>query len=133
MRCSAADTHPKLLDSVISGASFIMGVFECDLAHRRSVAVLSMLYKINCNQMHPLYDALHVTYVPVRVTHGAVIAHRSIMRLLAAEPCMSRSFIPLSVFLWNDLGDPVLDGVGQASFKSRANVLLLANLLAPFV
>ena len=33
---SAADTHLKLLDSVVSGASFLTsGVFECDLAHRR--------------------------------------------------------------------------------------------------
>ena len=53
--CSAADTHLRLLDRVFSGASFLTGgVFECDLAHRRSVAVLCMLYKIRCNSMHPL-------------------------------------------------------------------------------
>ena len=41
---SAADTHLRLLDRVVSGASFLTGgVFECDLAHRRSVAVLCML------------------------------------------------------------------------------------------
>ena len=51
-------------------------MFECDLAHRRSVAVLCMLYKIRCNPMHPLYGALPVPYVPVRVTRGVVIAHR---------------------------------------------------------
>ena len=45
--CSAADTHLKLLDRVVSGARFLTGgVFECDIAHRRSVAVLCMLYKI---------------------------------------------------------------------------------------
>ena len=44
--CSAADTHLKLLDRVLSGACFLtVGVFECDLAHRWSVAVLCMLYK----------------------------------------------------------------------------------------
>ena len=75
--CSAADTHRTLLDRVISGASFLtLDVFECDLAHRWSVAVLCMLYKIKCNPMHPLYGALPVRYVPVRVTRGAVIAHR---------------------------------------------------------
>ena len=42
---SAADTHLRLLDRVVSGASFATGgVFECDLAHRNSVAVLCMLY-----------------------------------------------------------------------------------------
>ena len=53
--CSAADTHLSLLDRVVSGASFLTGgVFACDLAHRRSVSVLCMLYKIRCNPMHPL-------------------------------------------------------------------------------
>ena len=66
---SAAATHLKLLDRVVSGASFLTaGVFECDLAHRRPVAVLCMLYKISCNPVHPLYGALPVPYVPVRVT-----------------------------------------------------------------
>ena len=53
--CSAADTHLKLLDRAVSGARFLTGgVFECDIAHRRSVAVLRMIYKIRCNPMHPL-------------------------------------------------------------------------------
>ena len=74
--CSAADPHIRLLDRVVSGASFLTGgVFECDLAHRRSVVVLCMLYKIRCNPMHPLYGALPVPYVPVRVTRFTVIAH----------------------------------------------------------
>ena len=42
--CSAADTHLKLLDRAVSGARFLTGgVFECDISHRRSVAVLCML------------------------------------------------------------------------------------------
>ena len=75
--CSAADAHLRLLDRVVSGASFLTwGVLECDLALRRSVAVICMLHKIWCNSMHPLYGALPVPYVLVRVTRGAVIAHR---------------------------------------------------------
>ena len=47
--CSAADTHLKLLDLVVCGARFLTGgVFESDIAHRRYVAVLCMLYKIRC-------------------------------------------------------------------------------------
>ena len=42
------------------------------------------------------------------------------------------TFNLLSVTLWNDLGDPVLDGVELAHFKSRANAIL-ALLLAPFL
>ena len=41
-------------------------------------------------------------------------------------PCR-RTFIPVSVSLWNDVGDPVFDGVGLAGFKSRANAFLLSN------
>ena len=45
--CSAADTYLKLVDRVVSGACFLAGgVLNCDLSHRRSVAVLCMLYKI---------------------------------------------------------------------------------------
>ena len=39
--CSAADTYLKLLDRAVSGARFLTGgVFQCDIAHRRSVTVL---------------------------------------------------------------------------------------------
>ena len=57
--CSAADTHLKLLDRAVSGARFLTGgVFECDTSHRRTVAVLCILYKIRCNPVHPLNGAL---------------------------------------------------------------------------
>ena len=86
-----------------------------------------MLYKIRCNPMHPLYGALPVPYVPVRVTRVAVIAHRY---TYAPTRCRTtqyrRTFVPFSVSLWNDLSDPVFNGVGLADFKSRANAFLLA-------
>ena len=86
-----------------------------------------MLYKIRCNPMHPLSGALPGPYVPVRVTRGALVAHRS---SYAPPRCKTsqyrRTFVPFSVSLWNNLGDPVFDGVGLAGFKSRANSFLLA-------
>ena len=51
-------------------------VFECNIAHRSSVSVLCMMYKIVCNPMHPIYCALPVPYVPVRVARGSMVAHR---------------------------------------------------------
>ena len=97
--CSAADTHLKLLDRAVSGAWFLTGgVFECDIAHRRSAAVLCMLDKIRCNPMHPLNDALPAPYVPVLVTRGALVAHRY---TYAPHRCRTsqyrRTFVPLSV------------------------------------
>ena len=74
--CPAADTHFKLLDRAISGEQFLTGdVLQCDIAHRRSVAILCMLYKIRCHPMHPLDGALPRPYVPVRITPGALVAH----------------------------------------------------------
>ena len=103
--CSVADTHLKILDRAVSGARFLTGgVFECDLSHRRSAAVLCILYKIRCNPVHPLNGALPGPYVPVRVTRGALVAHRCIY---APPRCRtlqySITFIPFSVSLWNDL------------------------------
>ena len=102
-------------------------MFECDLAHRRSVTVLCMLHKISCSPTHPHYGALPVPYAPVRVTRGAVIVHRFTYAPASYRTSQyRRTFIPLSVSLWNDISDPVFDGVGLAGFKSRANAFLLA-------
>ena len=96
-----------------------------DLSHRRSVAVLCMLYKIRCNPKHPLCGALPVPYVPVRVTRGDLIAHRYTYAPPRCRTSQYRTtFISLSVSLWNDLVDPVFDGVGLAGFKSRSNAFL---------
>ena len=84
--------------------------------------------------MHPLYGALPVPYVPVWVTRDAVIAHRYIYAPPSCRTSQySRTFVPFSVSLWNDLSDPVFDGVGLAGFKSKANAFLLALLLTTFL
>ena len=126
--CSAADTHLELLDRAVSGARFLIGgVFECDIFYHRSVAVLCMLYKIRCNPVHPLNGVLPGPYVPVRVTRGALVAHRY---TYAPPRCRtlqySRTFIPFSVSLWIDLANSVFDGVGFSGLKSRVNAYLLA-------
>ena len=62
----------------VSGAMFLTGgVFERDISHCRSVAVLCMLYKIRCNPVHPPNGALPGPYVPVRATRGDPVAHRN--------------------------------------------------------
>ena len=102
-------------------------MFERDIAHRQSASVLGMLYMIRCNPMHPLNDGLPGLYVPVLVTSGALATHRC---TYVTPRCRisqyRRTFVLLSVSLWNYLADPVFDGVGLAGFKSRTNVFLLA-------
>ena len=119
--CSVTDTHLKQLDRLVSGDSFLTGsVFECNLAHHRSVTVLYMLYNILCTLMQALYGALPVPYVSVRVTCCAVIAQ---LYPYAPPRCRTSlyrmTFILLSVSLWNDLGDPAFYGLVLADFKSR--------------
>ena len=96
---------------------------ECNLAHRRSVAVLCMLFKMKCNPMHPLSGVLPLPYVPARVTRGALVAHR---HLFMPPHCRTSQYHRTSVSLRNDLGDPIFDGVGLERIKSRANAFLLA-------
>ena len=123
-------TFEKHLRSVYRAASQILGilgkswrmfhdsVFECDIVHRQSVAVLCMLYKIRCNPMHPLNGALPGNYVTVRLTRGALVVHRyTYARPRCRTSQYRRTFVPLSVSFWNDLADPVFDGVGLAGFK----------------
>ena len=83
--------------------------------------------------MHPLSGALPLPYVPARVTRGALFAHR---HSFAPPRCWTsqyrRSFVPLSVSLWNDLSDPVFDCLGLAGFKSRAMLYCWHDLLFLF-
>ena len=92
-----------------------------------------MLYKIRCNRVQPLNGALPGPYVPVRVTLGALVAYR----YTYTRPCCrtsqySRTFIPLSMSLWNYLANPVFDGVELAGFKSRAMPFYWPKLLYPY-
>ena len=129
MWCSAADSHLKLLDRVVRSAGFLAGgVFRVQLYPSSiCIANLCMLFKIKSNPMHPFSGALPLPYAPARVTLGAFVAHRhSFAPPRGRTSQYRRSFVPLSVSLWNAVSEPVFDGVGLAGFKSRANAFLLA-------
>ena len=81
-------THLKRLDRAVSGARFLAGgVFECDIAHRRSVAVLCMLYKIRCNPV-PLIMVLYLDSMCQCGLHVVLWSHiGTLTHRLAAEPC----------------------------------------------
>ena len=116
MWCSAANSHLKLLDRVVRSAGFLAGVvLECNLPHRRSVAELCMLFKIKSNPTHPLSGVLTLPYVPARVTRGALVAHtHSFARPRCWTYQYRRTFVRLSMSLWNDLSVPVFDGVANS-------------------
>ena len=100
--CTAAGEHLKLLDRAVSIARFLTGgVFECGIAHRRSVAVLCMLYKIRGKLMHPLNEALPGPCVPVPLTRGALVARytylcaTSLQNLAVPQDFCSTLSVPL--------------------------------------
>ena len=104
-------------------------MFECDIAHRRSVAILCMMYKIRCNPRHTLYGVLPEPYtVPCSANRRcALVAHLYTYAPPSCRTSQNRmTFVSLSVSLCNDLGDHVFDGVVLAGFKSYAITILLA-------
>ena len=74
--------------------------------------------------MHFLYGDLSGPFVPVQVTRCVLVAHGYTYVLNHCRTSQYRmTFIFLSVSLWNDLADSVIDGVGLTGFKSSANAL----------
>ena len=73
-----------------------------------------------------LFVVLYMCYMCQCGLHMVLWSHiGTLMGLLTAEPRSTVGFVPLSASLWNDLADPVCDGVGLAGFKVRANDFLL--------
>ena len=63
-----------------------------------------MLFKIKSNTMHPLSGALPLPYVPARVTRGALVTPGALVAPSRSRISQyRRTFVPLSVSLWNDL------------------------------
>ena len=76
--------------------------------------------------MHPLNDALTEPYLPVLVTRGALVAHRYTYDSASLQNlAVPQNFCAPTMLIWNDLGDPVLDGVELTGFKSRANAFFI--------
>ena len=69
--------------------------------------------------MHHLGGAWPLLYVPASVTRAAFVALR---RSFVPPHCRTsefrKTFVPLSVCLWNDVSDHVFGGAGLAGFKS---------------
>ena len=72
------------------------------------------------------HDCLSSVALALLVVLWLLIGTRSRLLVVGLLLQYCRTFVPLSVSLWNDLSDPVFDGVGLAGFKSRANSFLLA-------
>ena len=123
----AADIHLELLDRAVSGASFLtVGMFECDIPHRRSAAVLCMLY----SPMHPLYGALPSPNVSVRVTPSTLVAYLytyTVQNLAVPHNLYSPLTLPVerSCIRWC--------GTGEFQEQGQCFSIGLCMLLYPFL
>ena len=73
---SAATSHLLLLDRVVRQVSRLSdGSVSCDLWHRRKVASLCVLFKIDSLFDHPMRGLFPAQYVLRRPTRGALAAH----------------------------------------------------------
>ena len=134
----------KLLDRVVRRAGFLAGdVLDCNLAHRRSVAELCMLFKIKSNLMHPLSGALPLTYVPARITRVLwlligtrsrlfVVGLLSISEALWPSLCLFRAIlVTMCLMVWDwrvSRAEPILSCWHDLLFLL---CLLLFYLLLP--
>ena len=105
-------------------------MFGCDIAHRQSVTVLCMLYKIRCNPMHPLYGGVPVPYADYTHCFGRTLVYV----LIAAEPRSAIGFLfPSQCFcgtILSALYSMVWDRRGSTG---RASAFLLAQAAHPLL
>ena len=101
------------------------------LCHRRRVAGLSMLYKINSNSNHCLFSQLPSASTRVRHTRAAVAARPLEFEVSRCRTCqIARYFLPAHFRMWNYLLYTVFDTLTLVGFKSA--VPLVASLNCVF-
>ena len=96
------------------------------LYHRRRVAGLSMLYKINSNSNHRLFSELPSASTRVRHTRAAAAAHPLEFEVSRCKTSQfTRCFLPAQTSVWNDLPYTVFVTGTLDGFKGGANHWLL--------
>ena len=126
---SATNSHLNLLDKNIRAIRFLIPDLSINLWHRRAVSSLCILYKIFHNVNHPLHHELPALYAPRRVTRGALNANSLAFTPIRCNTNQySRSFIPNTIDLWNELPSSVVESVDLQSFKLGANAFLMGRV-----
>ena len=123
---SATDTHLRLLDRPVSGASFLTGVCLSVILH----IVDLWQYYVCCTRSGvtrcTLLMVLFLCHM-CRCGLHAALAHRY---TYAPPRCRtsqySRTFILFSVFLWKDFSDPVFDAwCGTGGFQEQGQLIFI--------
>ena len=124
--CSAADCHLNLLDKNLRAIKFLIPDLKVNLWHRRAISSLCILFKIFNDADHPLHNELPNLYAPQRVTRDALNANsRAFTPMRFNTTQYSRSFIPNTTKLWNELPSVVVESLELQKFKVGANAFLI--------
>ena len=126
---SAATSHLLLRDRVVGRVCQLSGGdVSCDLWHRRRVAPLCVLFKIDSLVGNPVCSLFPALYVKRRPNRGALAAHsRSFEMPRCRTVQFSHSFVQSCVRLWNGLHESVFAGEGLGDFKTSVNRFLLQD------
>ena len=124
---SAAECHLQILEyQVYSVARLCNDQSFLSLCHRRRVSGLSMLYKVNSNSNHCLFNELPSGSTRIRHTRAVAITHPLEFKVSRCRKCQfARSFLPAQVRLWYDLPYTVFDTLTLDGFKGAVNAWLL--------
>ena len=92
-----------------------------------TLAVLCMQHNIRCNPMQPLYGAIPAPDVPLRVTRGALVAHRCTYAPARCRTSQDHmTFVSLSVCICGTILLTLYSMVGTGRFQEQGQCLLLA-------
>ena len=126
---SAAQSHLRLLDRVVSSVRFLLPNLHIDLWHRRKVSSLCLLHKIYYNSLHPLHSSLPDLEVFLRHTRRAAAANRlSFVSIRFNTDQFARSFLLATTKLWNLLPSEVVESSDLQKFKRSANSFMIRNV-----
>ena len=124
---SAAECHHQLLErQVYSVVRLCPDQIFLSLCHRRHVAALCMLYKVNSNSNHCLFSELPSASVRARHTRAEAAAHPLEFEVSWCRTSQfARCFLPAQTRVWDDLPYTVFDNGTLDGFKGTVNRWLL--------
>ena len=131
---SAADTYLKL-DRSVSGSRFpnwgCVALLIVDLLQFCVCCIRSGVSR--CTRLMMLNQSTWIVCASAGYTRCPGRTKGILMRHLAAEPRSTAGLLfPLSVSLWNDLADPVFDGVDWRVSRAEAMLFYFRKLLYPY-
>ena len=119
----ASDTHLHSLTKVYNQAKFLFpNNGNYDLNHRRTVSSLSLFFKMYSNSSHPLHQTIPSPLVFNRDTRASRSMHQHCVELPRSRTVLySRSFLPHTSSLWNELPSHAFEKETLSHFKSSIN------------